>query len=149
MWKSMYDRCYNERNHAYKNYGGKGVVVGEEWKTLNGFISTLDKVKGYDLNKIVKGEISLDKDSLVKGNREYSVDKCCFISREENNKIKPNQQRLIEAISPEGIKYTFSNQSEFSRTHNLTQSKVSECARGKIGQYRGWKFRIKSEVEEL
>lgn len=31
-WRNMNSRCYNEKDISYKNYGGKGVVVCEEWR---------------------------------------------------------------------------------------------------------------------
>jgi hypothetical protein len=30
--KAMLHRCYNENNKFFKNYGGKGITVCEEWK---------------------------------------------------------------------------------------------------------------------
>lgn len=27
IWKAMKSRCYNEKDTAYKNYGGKGVTI--------------------------------------------------------------------------------------------------------------------------
>lgn len=32
---NMRDRCYNKKNQAYKNYGGRGITVCEEWMTSN------------------------------------------------------------------------------------------------------------------
>ncbi len=31
-WKSMRRRCYNSRAKSYKNYGGRGIEVYEEWR---------------------------------------------------------------------------------------------------------------------
>lgn len=32
VWAMMKDRCYNEHNNRYKNYGDRGIVVCSEWK---------------------------------------------------------------------------------------------------------------------
>lgn len=32
IWVQIKDRCYNENNHAYKNYGGRGIAMCEEWR---------------------------------------------------------------------------------------------------------------------
>lgn len=31
-WVSMKERCFNPRNKAYKNYGGRGITVCDGWK---------------------------------------------------------------------------------------------------------------------
>lgn len=37
--RQMMRRCYSEDSKDYKNYGGRGIKVCHEWKTLGGFIS--------------------------------------------------------------------------------------------------------------
>lgn len=32
VWKSMIDRCYNPDRKDYKNYGGRGITVCDEWQ---------------------------------------------------------------------------------------------------------------------
>lgn len=32
VWRSMKNRCYYEKHKNYKNYGGRGITVCEEWK---------------------------------------------------------------------------------------------------------------------
>lgn len=31
-WKGMKSRCYNPNNPKYKDYGGRGIIVCDEWK---------------------------------------------------------------------------------------------------------------------
>jgi hypothetical protein len=38
IYNNMKDRCLNNNNHAYKDYGGKGIEIYSEW---------LDKEKGF------------------------------------------------------------------------------------------------------
>ena len=140
LWKSMMDRCYKETAHNYKYYGHKGVIVCDRWKQLENFIEDIDKIKGFDLDKLLNGEISLDKDIAVKGNKVYCLEFCRFVCKESNNKTKPNQQREIVGISPNGEEIIFTNQSEFARQHNLKQSTISDCLSGRCKTHRGWKF---------
>lgn len=35
IWTSMKSRCMNKKNHAYENYGGRGITVCNSW--LNSF----------------------------------------------------------------------------------------------------------------
>jgi hypothetical protein len=32
VWEAMIDRCTKPKNKRYKNYGGRGITVCEEWK---------------------------------------------------------------------------------------------------------------------
>lgn len=31
VWRSMIDRCRNQNHHAYKDYGGRGIIVCDRW----------------------------------------------------------------------------------------------------------------------
>lgn len=138
LWRNMTQRCLNPQNPYYKNYGGKGVKICDKWLKLDGFIEDIDKINGFNVNDFLIGKISLDKDSS--GENIYSLNTCKFISKEENNKIKPNQQIKFISISPNGEKTFWYNQSECARLNGLTQSRISECLRNPGKKYRGWKF---------
>ena len=140
LWKSMIDRCYKETHSYYKWYGGVGITVCDRWKKLDYFIEDIDKIKGFDLDKLLKGELSLDKDILKQGNKIYCLKYCMFVSKEENNKYKPNQQKTIIGISPDNEIFKFKNQSEFARNHNLRQSSIGDCLSGKCKTHKKWKF---------
>lgn len=143
IWGSMIDRCYKENHYAYKNYGKIGATVSDEWKTLDGFLNTIDEVCGWDEDKFLKGNLTLDKDSLFLGNKLYSIKTCKFITKEENNKYKPNQQKEIIGINPFGVTYNFFNQSEFAKIHSLRQTTISDCLNGKVKKHKGWLFYYK------
>ena len=144
VWKNMIDRCYKQSCVGYKNYGAKGVVVCERWRMLDNFIQDIDKIDGFNLDMFLNGTLTLDKDK--KGNsKEYNLDNCCWLTKEENNQYKLNQQYPVIAISPLGENYIFYNQSLFAKEHNLSQSKISECLNGKRKSYKKWKF-VKNNI---
>lgn len=37
IWRNMKERCYNEKNTGYKNYGARGIKMCQEWE--NSFLS--------------------------------------------------------------------------------------------------------------
>ena len=140
VWKNMIDRCYKTNHKRYCNYGKQGYYVCDRWQTFDNFVNDIDKIDGFNFKDFLDGNLTLDKDMKEYGNKEYCLEKCCWISKEKNNKYKPNQQIEIIAISPTGVKYIFCNQSQFAKEHNLSQSKISECLSGKRSGYKHWKF---------
>ena len=135
----MKARCYNETASNYSNYGAKGVTVAPEWHDFKGFLADVPKIPGWDPDRYVTDRLSLDKD-VKWGNKLYSLDTCRFVTKTENNKIKPNQQYRMVAMSPEGEIYYFQNASEFSREHKLDQLTILRCAKGEYIQHFGWQF---------
>lgn len=37
IWCGMRDRCYNQNNKKYCNYGGRGISICDEWRSYHGF----------------------------------------------------------------------------------------------------------------
>lgn len=77
-WMQMLTRCYSERYiKATPTY--KDCLVCNEWKRYSNFEKWFnDPENGY------KDGYCLDKDILVKGNKLYSPDTCCFVPNEIN-----------------------------------------------------------------
>ena len=55
-WKHMVQRCTNPKNKNYKNYGGRGITVCEEWLNIRNFVDWCDLThpnqEGYTLDRI-------------------------------------------------------------------------------------------------
>ena len=55
-WYGMLQRCTNTMRQDYKNYGGRGIIVCEEWLDIKKFIawaeSTHPNIEGYTLDRI-------------------------------------------------------------------------------------------------
>lgn len=55
-WKHMVGRCTNPKNEDYKNYGGRGITICDEWLDIKKFIawseSTHPNIEGYTLDRI-------------------------------------------------------------------------------------------------
>ena len=75
VWDNMKQRCYNENNKRYGNYGARGIVICNEWKNSAGtFIEWALPLwkEGLEIDRI-------DND----GN--YEPNNCRFITSLENN----------------------------------------------------------------
>ena len=103
VWKSMIERCYNEKRlEKYPTY--KDCTVCEEWHNFQNF------AKWYEENYYeVDGErMHLDKDILIKGNKVYSPETCVFVPERINTLfVKSNSSRgnLPIGVCKNGNKY--------------------------------------------
>lgn len=76
-WMHMIERCYNVKSKPYKQYGGIGVTVCNEWANFQTFTEWFVKNKIQDYH--------LDKDLLYLGNKVYSPETCIFIPPSVNS----------------------------------------------------------------
>lgn len=97
LWYHMLSRCYNERSR-YKNESYKDCYVSDEWLRYSNFKRDVSKMKGFCNN-----DWHLDKDILIKGNKLYSKDTCCFVPREINN-LLTNRKRFRGEL-PIGVSF--------------------------------------------
>lgn len=82
IWYSMIHRCTNDKSPAYKDYGGRGITVCEEWLDVKNFIE--DMYPSY-----MEG-LSLDRIDNDKG---YSLDNCRWVDASTqaiNRRIQKN-----------------------------------------------------------
>lgn len=83
-WTSMIRRCYSEKYHKYKpTY--IGCHVCDEWKYYSNFEKWF--------NENFKEGFVLDKDILVKGNKIYSPQTCCFVPPHINGLLAMNNKQ--------------------------------------------------------
>lgn len=97
-WKHMLERCYDEKLHK-KHPTYIGTFVCEEWLNFQNY------AQWYDENyyKIDGERMHLDKDILVKGNKQYSPETCVFVPSRINSLFtKCNSSR---GNTPIGVTY--------------------------------------------
>ena len=52
-WSNMRTRCLNTKHKKYKDYGGRGIIVCEEWNSFEQFLSDMGTApKGHTLERI-------------------------------------------------------------------------------------------------
>lgn len=88
VWKSMIVRCYDNK-YLQKQPTYKDVTVCEEWHNFQNFAKWFEE----NWKPWMDNYWQLDKDILVKGNKIYSPDTCCFVPRELNSLIKCNYNK--------------------------------------------------------
>ena len=84
VWVKMLERCYCESTQC-KNPTYIGCTVSENFKNFPIFYEWCVNQVGFNQNDDNMRKFVLDKDILIKGNKIYSEDTCCFVPREINN----------------------------------------------------------------
>lgn len=95
VWRAIKQRCTNPNNKQYKNYGGRGITLCEEWQGVYGFtnFSIWAEANGY------KEGLSIDR---IDNNKGYSPDNC----RWTNTEIQANNKRTNILITYLGATHT-------------------------------------------
>lgn len=83
----MHYRCENENHPQYKDYGGKGITVCDEWSMDNAeaFIS-------WALEHGWKQGLEIDRIDNEKG---YFPENCRFVSRKENSRNRSSNKQVV------------------------------------------------------
>lgn len=84
VWQQMKSRCSNSKTKAYKDYGGRGIRVCDEW--LHNFQAFYDWAiaHGYDENA-PRGKCTLDRID-VNGNYEPSNCRFATVKEQQDNR---------------------------------------------------------------
>ena len=83
IWIGMKKRCYNPNSKAYKNYGGRGISMCQEWK--ENFINFYD----WSMEHGYSEELSIDR---IDVNGNYEPSNCRWAANKEQGR---NQRKTI------------------------------------------------------
>ena len=91
IWAEMRYRCNNPNNHAYKDYGGRGIKVCDRWNNsfLNFYKDMGDKPEGMSIDR-------------VNNNGDYSLDNCRWANKQTQQR---NQRK--KSTNKSGVKGVF------------------------------------------
>lgn len=90
IWTNMKTRCYNKNSPGYKNYGGRGITICEDWFDFKQFYKWAMS-NGYSDN------LSIDR---IDNNKGYSPINC----RWTDKIVQANNKRNIITICVKGEK---------------------------------------------
>ena len=92
---SMIQRCYYTKNKSYPRYGGRGVVVCDEWRKDKQAFFDWALANGY------KDNLTIDRIDNSKG---YSPDNCRWVTKRQ----QANNRRSNHLITANGETHTVS-----------------------------------------
>lgn len=126
-WDGILRRCYSERIKKLRN-SYSDCLVDEYWHNLQNFGEWFEK----NYNPKYMKSWCLDKDILVKGNRIYSPETCCFVPNEinvifTNGYIRRGEYPKGVSYKPKINKYIAQYQKDGVVTHIGTFKTVDEA----------------------
>ena len=113
VWIGMRSRCNNPKRKEYKNYGGRGIKVCDEWDDFAVFYSWARKngwAKGLDIDRI-------DNDG------DYSPENCRVVSRKENLR-HTRHNRHLEAFGESKIMIEWSEDPRCPVSYRTLEARI-------------------------
>lgn len=119
LWCSMLLRCYDKKKHlAHPTYSD--CTVSENFKYFPYFKDWCNKQVGFGCKDEKGRPFALDKDILIKGNKVYSEDTCCFVPPEINGLfLKCDRSRGKTLIGAHYVKATGKYSSSINKKSKL------------------------------
>lgn len=83
-WCAMKDRCNNQNNQDYEQYGGRGIKICQRWdESFEAFLQ--------DMGLRQKGKNTVER---LDANGDYEPSNCRWASQKEQTRNKRNSRRL-------------------------------------------------------
>lgn len=80
-WSGMMNRCFNVKQRAYQDYGGRGITVCERWRDVRNFIADIEATIGPKPDP----KLTLDR---IDNNGNYEPGKVRWATRKEQQANK-------------------------------------------------------------
>lgn len=110
IWINMKQRCNYPKDKRYKNYGGRGIKVCQEWE------SSFDSFREWALSNGYSDELSIDR---IDVNGNYEPSNCRWATQKQQNYNRTNS-----------LYYTYENEThtlyEWSKIYSINYQTLYE-----------------------
>lgn len=149
IYYGIRQRCYNSNAPGFEHYGGRGIVMCDEW------LESYDAFKMWSLGHGYKERSGLSIDR-IDNDGNYCPENCQWITIGENSaKSNYGKQQVfskleyIYAISPEGERVDITNISRFAREHGIIVSTMHAAVHGRVSNIiNGWEIHSPESRQE-
>ena len=123
-WRNMRDRCNRSANQDYQYYGGKGIVVCNEWNDYLEF-KKWSILNSYEPNK----NLQIDR---IDSNKNYSPDNCRWVDAKTNQRNRDciilNEEKANEIRT---LIYSGLDDIEISKMYKVHKDTIRDIRTGR------------------
>lgn len=120
VWCTMKARCDNPSNQKYKNYGGRGIKVCDEWRQSFSSFYEWSMKNGYDYDAPY-GQCTLDRIN-VDGN--YEPSNCRWTDAKTQARNKRHIKREVSGIELDYKGRHYSSIQALARDYNINTARL-------------------------
>ena len=123
IWYSMINRCEQKQNDAYKNYGGRGIKIVNEWKENFAVFEKWALANGY------QNDLTIDR---IDNDGNYEPSNCQWLTPKENTRKRRNVKLTMDSANEirkmisNGVKYE-----DIGEMFNICISQISRIKHNK------------------
>ena len=116
-WHGIKLRCLNKNNKSFKDYGGRGITICDEWLEFIPF-------RDWALSNGYQEDLQIDR---INNNGNYSPENCRWATSQINNQNSRQTKITIQIATNTRVLYATGNytQKELAVKCNISQPAVS------------------------
>ena len=140
LYKGMIKRCYNSKSASFKDYGGRGIIVCDEWLQGDGFEMFYKWAITHGYNDI----LTIDR---INVNGNYDPDNCRWVdsktqANNKRNSINIKYQDTLISIS-ECSKISQIKKDRIEYRINILKKHNKDLTYENIVNFKNYTYRIK------
>ena len=124
IWQGIKSRCLNPNKKRFKDYGGRGITICNEWLEFIPF-------RDWSLSNGYSDNLTIDR---MENNGNYEPNNCQWVTYMENNRKQKQIKLSLEKANEIRTLYTsgYYTQKQIAEKYNISQVLISAIITNKI-----------------